>query len=153
MASGFCGKCGAPISDLADAFCRKCGAALAVGAKGSPPQSDGSTPPSRPGEPPPGVPIASQAGSGSRTGPLLLALVGLGLLFYFGTQAVAQNAVITRINQSTAVKAANGLDVLGRLIPGAGTVGTVVDPRNSQQYIDAVSSAGTSTVMAVFGLI
>ena len=74
-------------------------------------------------------------------------------MLYFGTQAFGQNAIVTRIEQSTPAKAADGLQALGRFIPGAGTVGDAVDPRNSQQYAAAKTSLYSDSGLAFVGLL
>ena len=64
-------------------------------------------------------------------------LAGLVVAAIYGFQSLAAYEVMQRVEASSAVTVAKGLNLLARLFPPAGAVGQLVDPRNQQLYVQA----------------
>jgi hypothetical protein len=71
--------------------------------------------------------------------PWVLALGGLVVATIYGLQALTAYEVMQRVEASSAVSVAKGLDFLARLFPstGAGAVGQFIEPRNQELYVQA----------------
>ncbi len=133
MASGvFCGKCGTPAAEEGDAFCRKCGAAFSSQVLRRPP--------------------TFRPSGGTPAWPWGVAFIGLLLCAIFGAKAFAAYEVVRRVEASSAVTVAKGLDLVGRLF-GAGNLGAAIDPRNQALYAEAKQQLVGSALIAAFGLI
>lgn len=77
--------------------------------------------------------------------------MGLLLCVIFGVRAFVAYQVVQRVEASSAVTAARGLDLVGRLF-GLGGVADAIDPRNQTLYVEARQQMVSSAVIAAFGL-
>jgi hypothetical protein len=84
-------------------------------------------------------------------------LGGLVIATIFGLQALAAYQVMQRVEASSAVTLAKGLDLLARLFSPAGAAAQLVDPRNQQLYVQAreqlVQGAGVGGLGLLIALI
>jgi len=145
----YCFACGYAYAPQAR-FCARCGQPV-------------STSPSGHGLPMHTPPPAAQAPAVLTSRPFwpwVLVLGGLIVAAIFGLQAFTAYQVMQRVEASSAVTVAKGLDLLARLFPPVGAVGQLVDPRNQELYAQAreqlvqgVGVGGLGLLIALMGLL